>query len=180
MTRVLVRRSSLVAALLAAALVVGWWWSHPDVLDDTYGASMRLAPVPLEPDSVFTAALTDPGHFPDEGTLTVRSLDVRLARSPEERPAVEVLRCQEIRKPGGGRVAVGAINSLPPRDHECVPAEAGTVLGPEHQLVAVLRPGVAGTYRISDLTVGYRLDRAHLWRTGTETMRTNVTVVYRE
>lgn len=180
MSRFLSRRWLLPAGVVASLLVGGWWWAHPDVLDEEYGASMRAAPVAWREGRVFSVGLTDPGQFPAEGTLRLRSVIVHLSRTPEEDPAVEVLRCREVRTDDGGHLALGALDRRPPREHDCTAAGPGTVLGPEHQLVAVLQPGSPGRYRISGLTVGYRLDRAHLWRTGTETMGTSVSVGFRK
>ena len=180
MSRLLGRRWLLPAVVVGFLLVGGWWWSHPDVLDEEYGGSMRAAPVAWREGRVFSVGLTDPGHFPADGTLRLRSIAVHFSKAPEEDPTVEVLRCREVRTEGGGTLAVGALQRRPPREHECVAAEAGTVLGPEHQLVAVLHPGSPGRYRIAGLTIGSRLDRAHLWRTGTETMSTSVSVGFRE
>ena len=180
MSRLLGRRRLLPAAVVASLLVGGWWWAHPDVLDEEYGASMRAAPVAWREGRVFSVGLTDPGQFPAEGTLRLRTVTVRLSKTPEEDPTVEVLRCREVRTEDGGHLALGALHRRPPREHDCTAAGPGTVLGPEHQLVAVLQPGSPGRYRISGLTVGYRLDRAHLWRTGTETMSTSVSVGFRE
>ncbi|WP_300385456.1 hypothetical protein [uncultured Nocardioides sp.] len=181
MSRLLGRRRLLPAAVVASLLVGGWWWAHPDVLDEEYGASMRAAPVEWREGRVFSVGLTDPGQFPAEGTLRLRTVTVRLSKTPEEDPTVEVLRCREVLTEGGGSLALGALHRRPPREHDCAAAAGpGTVLGPEHQLVAVLQPGSPGRYRISGLTVGYRLDRAHLWRTGTETMSTSVSVGFRK
>ena len=176
MSRLLGRRRLLPAAVVASLLVGGWWWAHPDVLDEEYAA-----PVEGREGRVFSVGLTDPGQFPAEGTLRLRTVTVRLSKTPEEDPTVEVLRCREVLTEGGGSLALGALHRRPPREHDCAAAAGpGTVLGPEHQLVAVLQPGSPGRYRISGLTVGYRLDRAHLWRTGTETMSTSVSVGFRK
>lgn len=179
MSRFLGRRWLLAAGVVASLLVGGWWWAHPDVLDEEYGASMRAAPVPWREGRVFSVGLTDPGQFPAEGTLRLRSVAVHFSKTPEQDPPVEVLRCREVRSEGGGHLAVGALHRRPSREHDCTSAGPGTILGPEHQLVAVLQPGSPGRYRISGLTIGYRLDRAHLWRTGTETMGTSVSVGFR-
>lgn len=162
-------------ALLGGA---GWWWTHPYALPSAYGASVEADPRPYRTGVVWTAELTAPGHFPSEGALTLRSVEVRLDERHETEATLEVLRCTPIATDDGGHLSVGFGDERPSANYDCIPAVDGTRMGSQDQLVAVLTPEGPGKYVLRSATVSYRLDRSGLWRRGTDSTRLHAAVTY--
>lgn len=170
----------LALALVAIALTVGagWWWSHPRELGSAYGASVAADPRPFRSGAVWRAELTVPGHFQDEGSLTLRSVEVGLDEAHETRATIEVLRCTPVRTDDGGFLSVGFGDERPTSNFGCVPAVDGTRMDADDHLVAILSPDGPGKYVMESATVTYQLDASGLWRRGTETTRLNAAVTY--
>lgn len=170
----------LLMALIAVALAVGagWWWTHPRELDSAYGASAAADPRPFRPGVVWRAELTVPGHFPDEGVLTLRSVEVGLERAHQTDATVEVFRCTPVGTDDGGFLSVGFGDERPAAEFGCVPAVDGTRMDADDHLVAVLTPDGPGKYVIKSATVTYQLDASGLWRRGTESTRLNAAATY--
>lgn len=140
----------------------------------------RSRPRPYRTGVVWTAELTAPGHFPSEGVLTLRSVDVRLDERHETDATIEVLRCTPIATDDGGHLSVGFGDERPSANYDCVPAVDGTRMGGQDHLVAVLTPEGPGKYVLRSATVSYRLDRSGLWRRGTDSTRLHAAVTYSE
>lgn len=168
------------STVIGVALLVGagWWWTHPNALPSAYGASVEVDPRPYRTGVVWTAELTPPGHFPSEGVLTLRSVDVRLDERHETAATIEVLRCTPIATDDGGHLSVGFEDERPSANHNCTPAVDGTRMSGQDHLVAVLTPEGPGKYVLTSATVSYRLDRSGLWRRGTDSTRLHVAVTY--
>lgn len=170
----------LMVVIVVVALLVGagWWWTHPGVLPSAYGASVDADARPYRPGVGWHAELTAPGHFPPDGVLTLRSVEVGLDEKPETEATIEVLRCTPIATEDGGSLSVGFGGGRPSAEYGCVPAVDGTELEEDDQLVAVMTPDGPGKYVLKSATVSYRLDASGLWRQGTDSTRLDAGITF--
>lgn len=178
-------RTRLQAALLAAAALTAaslitaglWWASDPDVFED-YGAGWRGAPVSVQ-NAEFQLAVTGPAQPGKVHPLTFTSTpQPNLARATAD-AQVTITLCRP--EPGSDKIGMIAAEDLDTycRDHETV--KNGTTMTLTSQpdtdyLVATVKLTKPGRATLDRLDVDYTLDRAGLYRRGSDSIALDLTV----
>ncbi|GAA1768329.1 hypothetical protein GCM10009795_013320 [Nocardioides hankookensis] len=168
--RVTRRRVALgVVGLIAVAglAAAGWWWTHPSLFDApgnvvSYDSATVGTPV--------SVGITVPGAPDGVGDVTITDVEANLAQNTSA-STIAFSVCTP-----GGRDVIGLLEGIPEELCLAVRPVTHVRLGSDDYLLMTVTPTEPGVVDVTSFDVTYRYGSHRLWRHGTDTTGTRVTI----